>query len=387
MNFGILTFWKTTNYGALLQALATQKVIREFGHKTKMIDYRQPAERHPWMLNWFELYFHRLGVGAVRFIFESRALSVAWRIARTRRYIWMFFGKGCSLSRCSAVVVGSDQLWNPRFLEEHGSFLLEDAPDKVSRISFATSIAVNALPVDLVGTFKQQLARFSAVSLREKSLIPFLSKLTGKEIYWSVDPVLMLSAAEWADVLKFRQRGVDNRSPIVAYCLSDVDIYIDRLIAVGRMEKRKVHLYCDLLSFKIHPGMHMRELCKYLKLRMKLLFCRQIAVCLSAGPREFVSDLASSYGVLTDSFHALMFSVVFQRNVKVLIPPDRRSMASRQTDFLGKVGFENVIVDDFHPDVLRNQSGTVLANRDVLNKWIAESKAWLKSALSCCGDR
>ena len=66
----------------------------------------------------------------------------------------------------------------------------------------------------------------------------------------------------------------------------------------------------------------------------KRLFGR-VSVFVSAGPKEFVRALADATWIVSDSFHALMFATIFEKNVRILKPRTefRRKMFARIEEF------------------------------------------------------
>ena len=68
MKIGILTYHRSHNYGALLQAVALRKVVEQLGHKAYYIDYFPDYHRE--MHKWLSIYnFNQQGPrGKIRYL-------------------------------------------------------------------------------------------------------------------------------------------------------------------------------------------------------------------------------------------------------------------------------------------------------------------------------
>ena len=79
MKIGILTFHNAINYGAVLQAYATQELLKSMGHSAEVIDYRNLA---------IEKYYDRLN-------FHLRMMPKRrfWRIPRYVMSTFYFYKK------------------------------------------------------------------------------------------------------------------------------------------------------------------------------------------------------------------------------------------------------------------------------------------------------
>lgn len=405
MKVGLLTWWRTTNYGAQLQALATASYLRELGCETTLIDYQQFAERVPTMAcPWTYLGFKgsygtplkKFIKGVVRLLFEPCVCGSLWRIHTTKVFTRQFLGfpsvrfqtydDMVDRMDLPMVVVGSDQLWAPHFMDQQGSYLLGRLPTRIERISFATSLSAENFLFegeDFSELFRRALPLFKAVSVRERRLIPQLESFYGHDIFWSVDPTLCYDADGWNHLLRLGEshKKVTLKDHITIYWLSDIRPHFDAMLAFAREQDKPVHLFTDHSTLRIRANATLSQVVAYLIMRVKLAFARNVTVFKAANARDFIEDLSTSSGVVSDSFHALMFSTVYKKTIKLVVPESRKSMRSRMEDFLKRVGWEGVIVPSFPKGVLSDPSATVTGSRNTLNIWINESKEWLKNAL------
>ena len=109
---------------------------------------------------------------------------------------------------------------------------------------------------------------------------------------------------------------------------------------------------------------------------------------LAAGPQEFLDVFANATWILSDSFHAVMFSSIFGKNVRVLRPKNesRQKMFARIEEFAQQAVAEGELIADEVPSALNSLINDTLHqfNTDFIARRRAESKAWLEQALRTC---
>lgn len=206
-----------------------------------------------------------------------------------------------------AIIVGSDQVWNMTFdwLSDN-AFIPFPHPKK---ISFSASFGVDSIPYNQ--KIVECLKDFKALSVREKAGAEIIKKLTGRDAEILVDPTMLLTKEEWRSVSK-KPKGAKEDGYIVTYFLSPkCDAARERL-----EELRKGKNVYELLN----PN---------------------DKVANSAGPSEFLWLFDHADLILTDSFHACVFSFLFN---KPFIVYDRNwnegNMNSRLETLLSKFHLE-----------------------------------------------
>lgn len=181
-------------------------------------------------------------------------------------------------------VVGSDQVWNPYYDFVAGKCdFLTFASDN-QKISYAASFGVSEIPLDRVKDYAENLKTFNAISVREKQGARIVKDLANREAVVVLDPTLLLKASEWEKVEK-----KSNYKPKSKY----VFVY-----ALGTM--------CERFKNKIEE----------LKKEYEIFDVRTIqrnGKELPVGPSEFLYLLRNADFVLTDSFHATVFSILYHK--------------------------------------------------------------------------
>ncbi|MBR2344693.1 MAG: polysaccharide pyruvyl transferase family protein [Lentisphaeria bacterium] len=377
---GVFTWWDNANYGGFLQALATQEYLKKLGHQPefirltdKFLYYRKGRKE------WLKFVLYQILFGfplqtCLRYLNTHQIIS---RLLNASPFAFAHNNlKQKELARYDLLLCGSDQIWNPLYCKQ-GEYLLNDTPEEIPKISYASSVAVKNIPLDLQQLYKNALPKFKAISVREKAGADVLSVFFPKSIEWVVDPTLLLTAKEWKNILQIKEKKSDH---IVVYLLSEnVDTFL-KLIPLVKHTRKKIHLYTEhSVRLKI-PGGNKNWNCfiKNIKWCLFLLFSPRVKILKYASAKKFVTDICNASMVLSDSFHAMMFSVIFEKNIKIFIPPERENMKSRIKDFCEQTDGKNIVVTDFSGDVF-DIPGSF--SKEKMEKWKQMSSEWLKLQL------
>lgn len=397
---GVLTWARNINYGGVLQAVALRSAIEKLGFKAELVHYEQNQadvsygrlfgftrhSRMPLFLGWVVDFVSRV-------LLDGYFFASVLRLKRSREFIkkqvklskeyYPDYPSLCRQTKYNTIIVGSDQVWNPRFFYAVPGYLLAEMPERVRKISYAASVAIPRIGND-IQYFKAALPKYAAVSVREKSSVEELEKNCGVPVKWVVDPTLLLSASEWIELLNLPEICDDGH--VTCYWLSELEDMLPQILSFAKARQVKVHVFSNIEAFRIRKLTPIAIL-RHFWLRIRLLCSPYVSFRKSADPRQFLSDLATSSAVVSDSFHALMFSVIFRKAVKIVVPSERMHMVSRIDDFLGRLGLSGVRVDSITTIV--NAIGTSCYTDDVCEKierWVDESRSWLQTSVIECDD-
>ncbi|MBQ3213677.1 MAG: polysaccharide pyruvyl transferase family protein [Clostridia bacterium] len=177
------------------------------------------------------------------------------------------------------VVVGSDQVWNEEMSNNLITFLLPYV-DKEKRISYAASIAKKELSSFEKGTFKRYLNTFKSISVREGNAAELLQPYTKKQVEVLVDPTLLLTKQEWAEV---------ERKP---FCKMPEKYVLACFLSEQNEEAKKLVLKIKELGYEVIDVTNPNN--KYGNI----------------GPAEFLYLERNASLILTDSFHSIVFSII-----------------------------------------------------------------------------
>ena len=321
MKIGILTFHRANNYGAVLQCYALQKYLSKFGHDVYVIDYVNEEMQNTYK----NFYIGTLNVKNLLSALYNYSLKASRnRVFEAFRRKYIRLSKEQNLSRdnlntlgCNydLFVVGSDQVWNPLFTDWDESFYLDFArPDQ--RVSYAASLGNFPDNDDTRQYYKRNIEDFRKISVRERSSVDYLGSLTGRRIDCNIDPVFLLPVKEWSEISGVR---IIEKPYVFVYCLHETIAYE---IANSLAEKE------GLLIISIPDSK-----------RAKVAGIKK----LNATVNEFVNYIQHADYVITDSFHATAFSILFHKRFQVILKNKYTGLNPRLENLLGSLGLDNHI--------------------------------------------
>lgn len=350
MKIALYTIFRCTNYGAVLQAYALARALREMlgEDAVDVLNHRMdPRDNHllgkitnpntPWFQRWrnrrkFAARYFRADLFEVR---RQKTIDIIGTQIRPTERIYVRPQEFRSLPPYGTVVVGSDQVWNPALNHDFGfnQYLAGELPDGQDRVAYAASFGVAELPEACREGYRNALSRFRKITVREESGAEICSTLFGAKPEVVLDPTLLLSSDAWLSAVGGNRSG---SGAIVAYWVRTVTQRdVDALAKVARKEGASVRL----MSAGPMP---------------KLALPPEVEPYVEADPFDFVRALSTSSAVVTDSFHGLQFATLFQRPFAALGElSDPRSNASRLVDFCARYGLS----DGIH-DIEKFRSGT-----------------------------
>lgn len=389
MKIGIVSCYKHTNYGSMLQSYATQKAVEELGYDSVTMSYLKPINYMT--QSRIRYYFHKITnkdivKGKIRLLLSRQIEKNYPEVVEGRknrdRYFEEFYKNRFNLSpmndsriqivnfaeSCDAMIVGSDQLWNPINVE-HDFYTLTFVPDRIKKISYATSIGTSHIPQYQVETYKKFLNRVDYISVREKSGKEIIDNLgIEKKVEVVLDPTLLFDKKQWMCIQD--ERPVIEGKYILCYFLG-----------VNAKHREFANDLKKYTGYKIIALQHLDEFVKN-----DLHFGDIHAY--NVGPSEFINLIRNAEFVCTDSFHGSCFSII---NHKRFFTLNRYSEANTQStntriDSLFSItGLENRRVDLSYDkkDLKRMADATIdyASVDEKLGKERMKSLNFLKNAL------
>ena len=217
-----------------------------------------------------------------------------------------------------AFITGSDQVWN--FAWYTPVLFLDFVPSGKTKLSYAASIASRHLTETQQEILQNSLRDFTAVSVREKSAVRLVEELSPVPVEEVLDPTLLLEREEWDTVCSER---VIAEPYIFCYFLGE-----DR--ALRRLAARFAREHGLRLVTVPHAGGEVKFADRYYG--AERLY--------DTTPGDFLSLIKYATYVFTDSFHAVVFSNIYQRNFFVFNRNKTNEMNSRIIDITRLLGFE-----------------------------------------------
>lgn len=297
MKIGILTFHNAFNYGAILQAYATQEIVKEYGHNVEIINYQNEAinrfydqmnfslgrlpKKKFWMIPKYLIE---------RFFFWKRKKS--YQLFKDN-YIQFSDKKDIKDNKIiidgyDVILIGSDQIWNKKLtggLDDvfWGNFQSSKTVRKVAWSACMGDTIFNDVEIDCI---RKNIKNFYAISVREADLQSFLKSVTQVLYPQTIDPTLMLNKEKW-DLLC---HPVEEFSYIMVYAVQDENKTIEFARVIAQFMNKKI------LVVRSHSQYNWSAENKEY-----------------AGPADFLSYIKFADFVITTSFHGTAFSLLFQK--------------------------------------------------------------------------
>lgn len=227
----------------------------------------------------------------------------------------------------SAFVVGSDQVWNPNFRK--GSFIdfLTFAPEE-KRIAYSASFGIEKLPEEYEDNYSRWLSEMAHISVREDAGAKIVKKLTGRDVEVLVDPTLMLTKDQWLSISKSAAYKPD-KPYLLTYFLGEIT----------SNAREKINYIAKENNLVIVNMADIQDERRYI-----------------ADPAEFLDYINSSEIFLTDSFHGVVFSILFEKPFIIFDRVSKTpSMSSRINTLLTKF------------DLIARRADNIKNNNDAFN--------------------
>lgn len=387
MKIGILTYHDEINYGSLLQAYAMQKVLSDLGYESVIIDrWFEPRQKRIYGV----LHAESIRVW-IKWLLKAMGGTGAWalfiRQCRSRKFIRKFLRlTPYSFHDCrdaprnmgiSLIVVGSDQVWHP--MAQPQVYLLNELK-QVPGIAYAASFGANAIPDGKKGLYREGFKNFKAIGLREREGVEMALQLGAVNVAHVVDPTILVDPKHWSG---FVNRGrVTGKKHIVCYFLGeDFLAMAEKLGKWGRKHDVLIDFFLQDFEAPIPiSARRIRRWLQYWKVRLR----RSLNFRVAAGPIEFVGKISTADCVFTNSFHALMFSMIFKRNVRIVKPtaPIRQGMSARMREFAETIIEGPLMMGSLEDAIASYERGErVIYDEQELMRRRMKSRAWLQNAI------
>ncbi len=372
----LVSFHTGYNYGTYLQALAMNQLIRECGFNPEMIwhDDSLIKGRDITLAKLFTLFFrtichpfsYKKTIGGyianysnnmpmkTKQLFDKFS-ETNFRIKKMSYYKMKRYAHSEDVV---AVVCGSDQIWKADLLYISPYYFLLFAPSN-KKVAYAPSFGTNIVPDYNKKLIAKNINTFNYISVRENSGKDMIKALVGKEVPVVLDPTLAVKPDFW-----IKNRDKTTEKYILCYFLDSPTN--QTLESICKIQKR-----CNL-PVKVLP--YTFEAFQQHNMQLE-----------TAGPTEFLNLIYNADIVITDSFHGLVFSVIFHRPFYSIERNHKKSnsQSTRITNLLNLLKLENRYIrgDEIFGDDSASNISFVYAE-SILEKEREKSYMFLKNALT-----
>ena len=341
MKAAVITRHGISNYGSLLQAMATQQVIEDLGHTCEIIDYIRNDEsymQHEKTLlkrkpEWNDNPVKRMMYLAVRQpagIAAGKYFEKAQKkyLKLSKRYTtWEQLDR--DRPKADVYITGSDQVWGP---VENGSYdssyCLSFTEESDRRIAYAASFGHTDMTPELETYYKKWLSRYESIAVREDSAVEILRNM-GIQAVQVLDPTLLLDASYWS---RYTQPIRAGKYLLIYQLHNDrrLDEYAEKAAASTKLPLIRISASLHQISRK-----------------GKFVWLPEIG--------QFLSYIKNAECLITDSFHGTAFAINFHTPFVEVLPDN--NTGTRNMSILKMTGLTDRI--------LTNVNDTALAERKI----------------------
>lgn len=303
-------YYNSKNYGGNLQSYAMCTAIEKYGYEVVQLCFPietsrlTPLKIVPKKHTWKDIE-----IAVKVFIYNCLIAKRHWqarRITKQREHAVLGFNfnhiphsergyTALSINETAALydlfVTGSDLVWNPHLYSP--IFTLEFVPDNIPKFSYAPSMGVTSLNEHEREVYRNFLRSYQAVSVRESTSVPLLENLSPVPVEWVLDPTLLLDREDWNEICSPRM----VREPYL-FCY---------FLGGNPSSRQAAKRYADKHGLKLVTIPYLLGAYRGCDYRFGDLQLSKVS------PQDFISLIRHADCVFTDSFHACVFSFLYQR--------------------------------------------------------------------------
>lgn len=335
---GVLTQPLHDNYGGLLQAYALKEVLLDLGHEVVIINRRKKETSK---VKKVISYIYSVLKGKVKknsFLNEELLSRISYNTNHFRsKYLpevseRIVDNKGMrniGESDFDVFIVGSDQCWRPRYSPSITNYYFDfiENNNSVKRLSFAASFGVGFWEYNPTDTdhCKRLIKKFDAISVREDSGIKLVKDyLDRNDAIHVVDPTMLLSISHYKDLMR-KEKASLSPGTIFTYILDKNE---EKQSFVSKIEK---HLKSK--SFEVYPKKRFKN---------ETVNNNNVFDFVFPSPAQWLQAYDDASFVIADSFHGIVFSILF--NIPFIALGNKARGLARFTSLLKMFGLENRLV-------------------------------------------
>lgn len=248
-----------------------------------------------------------------------------------------------------AIISGSDQILNTTLTDNSKAFYLDFFDGK--KISYASSFGRKNVSIEEIKLIRNELPKFSALSVREQSGADIIRKEIGIEPQLVMDPVFLLSKDEWSERCNEEMKLPEKY--IFVYSMEVSPVLENAVVSIKKEEKLPI----IVVRGGGKPG---------------LIEGNEDGTC---GPEEFLRYMRDAELIITNSFHGTAFSLIFEKKFLCIAHSTRNA---RLENIINIIGRKDGLLkcDSGVPVVINGEEASL-----TIKSYIKASKEYLKNAL------
>lgn len=361
-----ITCHNVYNHGASLQEYALLEVLKKLGHDSEAINY-QPSyladnyrlfgiPNPKWQKNVITKFLYILAklperVNNIPRYKKFDDFSKTY-IKSTKKLYKNNEELKKNLPFADAFICGSDQIWNAQFQNgKDPAFYLDFVPDDKLKVSYAASLIINKINNSHLDFVEKAVKRINFVSVRENSGAIILNNLYINNVYHVLDPVFLIDKDIWKNNFVTPM----TKKFVLIYDFDNNLFLKKQAIEYAKKHKLKIFaltkktIYADKIFWKISPV-------------------------------DFVNLIANASMVFTNSFHAIAFSLIFEKQFFAV--RRRENINTRIEDLLSDLNIVYRLIDEDSGEIQKINLIDFNKVCAVINKRKEESINFIKNSLN-----
>lgn len=331
LKIGIITFHCSYNYGSVLQAFALKTLLEKKKYVVNVIDFIYKKDFEQYNLFRTSVYSKnpKFFIGDILFLKKNYKRKRNFEIFAkkyfnlTKKKYYNYEDMKELNSEFDIFICGSDQIWNLDCTQgvEPAYFLKFVNKDKL-KIAYAPSLAHVKFAKNYDVDLKKAIKDLDYISVREESTLPLIQPLTEKKVSVVLDPTLLLNQKDYESIISQNK----NKSEYIFVYMLEYSVELVK--------------YCNEFSSK--KGMKIIYIVnnKFSGIKGKNAF--------GIGADKFLKYIKEANYIITNSFHATVFSIIFN---KKFVTFTTKKSSSRMVDLLDKLGIpERIYNENFNID-------------------------------------
>ncbi len=308
MKVSIITYHRVYNYGAALQAYATEKIFEKLGYEAEIVDYIPKKVKRYGGYRQISYESKMFYSNPLKKFIVSIVKMPSYR--KQRKVFDKFLDVQFKMSRpyysiqelrdnppeADLYCTGSDQVWNNIYSDGFDEAFFLPYAKVGKKFAFSASFGRKDFTEEERRQLLSYIKDYQAVSVREKSGLDIINNLPIHLKEHTLDPTLVLEKREWEKLIK-KDNAVEE-GYILVYQLhgnSPAETYAN---IIGKKQGKKVYRIITMMHQKSNGS-------------------NRITI---PDVEMFLTLFAKADLVVTDSFHGTAFSINFNKNFVVTVP-------------------------------------------------------------------
>ena len=338
---GILTMHCVPNYGAIMQSYATVKLIEKLlagdkKYKVERIDYQPIVKRKRYsdaalvrdsLLSLRSAYNNIRLLGSKSRSISKKVHNLAYNFYVNRGILSSNVIKEQLSEYCKkydAIIVGSDQVWNPYGMTHDGTYLL-GFYQKHTKYSFSSSFGISVFPNEFKKIYSKRLSEFRKVSIREEAGVKIYKDLVDRnDAVVTLDPTLCLTSE---DYLILEDDAAGSYLPdeyILIYLAMNSETLIKKVTETAKI---------PIVIFGM-PDI------------VSDIDDRTYKIIKYASPGQFLYIFKNAMEIYTNSFHCIAFSLIYNKQFWIEYNDKYSQSNSRLENIVHMLGLEDRLITE-----------------------------------------